>query len=312
MSRRPRLAVLLSELHPLLDGADLAAVVDLATAAEAAGVDAAFLGEHVVLGEGSDAEGEPADSFEPLRPGRIPPSTPWLEPLVTLGAIAGATRHIGLGTAILIAPLRPPVLLAKQLATLDVVSRGRLEVGLGVSWHEAEYRALGAPFGRRGARLDETLAILHALWSGSPVRASGDGFELDDIWLEPKPVRPIPLWFGGAYSARMSSRVVRYGAGLAPLPRLEPHQFVELIEDLAAAGRDVGNIDFITGLRPVRSTSRSGGPADLATSMAEVPQLMAAGYTTFVLWPNVFTDSADELGAVMGEAATTFAALAAP
>jgi len=298
-----RLAVLLSELQHQCEGPQLRRVVDLAVQAERIGIDAVFFGEHVVMGPASDADGPP-EPFAPLRPRRIHPAQPWLDPFVALGAVAGATETIGLGTAILIAPLRPPVLVATMAASLDVLSGGRLELGLGVSWQEAEYEALGQPFHRRGRALDDGLRLWRQLWTGAPVTDRAGDHVLDRITAGLRPVRGrIPLWFGGGLSPAMVRRLVAHGDGLAPLPRASAEELEDLRRTLGEAGRAWADIDLITGIR----TELTGdGPGDLRASLRPLPGLVAQGYTTFVLWPGSYASHADELGDVMADARAEF------
>ena len=139
----------------------------------------------------------------PIEPRNDYPSTPgqpWpaafeqvVDPIVTLAHVAGVTGRIRLGTATLIAVYVPPVVLAKQLATLDLVCDGRLDVGLSLGWSQDEYEACGVPFKERGARLDEYLRCLHALWGDDPVEFSGRFYSVPRSLFLPKPrQRPRP------------------------------------------------------------------------------------------------------------------------
>src|SRR5690349_9567322 len=142
---------------------DLRGLVQLAVDAEAAGADAVMVSEHLALGPSANALGEPDNPREYALPGNQPPQTPWPSSLVLLSAIAAATTRLRLAASAIIAPLRHPIGLAKELATLDLLSQGRLVVQPTVSWHRDEYEALGVPFERRGELLDEHLAAWHAL-----------------------------------------------------------------------------------------------------------------------------------------------------
>src|SRR3954468_20982 len=146
-------------------GPDLRPLLDLASSADAAGVDRLVVSDHVLLGRNTDA----------YRWGRFPtpPEAPWLEPLTCLTAFAAVTTRVRLSTGILIAPLRPATVLAKTVATLDVLSGGRVDLGVGVGWHREEYDATGIAFAGRGDLLEETMAACRALWSALP--ASYDG-----------------------------------------------------------------------------------------------------------------------------------------
>src|SRR6266567_2357007 len=195
-------------------------LVTFAIEAERAGLDAVMVSEHVVLGPSADAAGLPANPRDYALPGNQDPATPWPSPLVLLSAIAAATTRIRLVASALISPLRHPLTTAKDLATLDRLSGGRLVVQPTVSWHEDEYAALGVPFGQRGEILDEQLEIWAKAWRGSPSSHDGKHYSFGPIWVEPPPARPggPDLWFGGSsLHPRLIARLVRYGRGFNPL-----------------------------------------------------------------------------------------------
>src|SRR5262249_10547347 len=143
-----------------LFGDDLAGLVELARIADDTGIDQLVLPDHVVMGP--HLENYPYGRFP------LPLEEPWPEPLTVLAAMAGASRRVRLGTAVLSAPLRPAVLLAKTLATLDVLSRGRLEVGVGTGWQAEEYAAEGLDFARRWQLFDDGLRACRVLWRDAP------------------------------------------------------------------------------------------------------------------------------------------------
>ena len=181
-----------------------------------------MVSEHVVLGRGADAGGHMANPRDYALPGNQDPAMPWPSSLVLLSAIASATTTLRLAAAAIIAPLRHPLLLAKDLASLDLLSEGRLVVLPTVSWHEPEYTALGVPYARRGALLDEHLEAWQAAWGPSPASFSGSHYRFEDVWVEPKPYRPdgVRLWFGSStLHERLLRRLVRYGHGWNPLGR---------------------------------------------------------------------------------------------
>jgi probable F420-dependent oxidoreductase len=220
-----RLVCILSENWTLVDPRDVRALVRLAREAEEAGWDAVMVSEHVVLGRDANADGLPANPRDYALPGNQDPATPWPSSLVLLSAVAAATDRLRLVAGAIIAPLRHPLELAKGLATLDLLSEGRLVVQPTVSWHEAEYEALGVPFRRRGALLDEQLAAWHAAWRESPASFAGEAYAFEDVWLEPKPFRPEGprLWFGGdSLHPALLRRLVRYGSGWNPLGPPKP------------------------------------------------------------------------------------------
>ncbi|MDQ1521544.1 MAG: hypothetical protein QOI55_2617 [Actinomycetota bacterium] len=248
--------------------------VDLARAADDAGVDRIVVVDHVVMGRNTDA----------YQWGRFPvgPEAPWFEPLTMLAAIASATQNVRLATGILIVPLRPAVLLAKTVATLDVLSRGRIDLGVGTGWQKEEYEAEGLDFTRRADLLDDTLGALRALWRDSPAAFESSTTRFEEIWCEPKPVRPggVPLWVAGTLHRRNVERIVRYADGWIPIMG-ETIEGIEagtttLHDALKVAGRDTDDFEVQAPLRIARDDDNK---PDLARSIESVPGLVAAGGT---------------------------------
>jgi probable F420-dependent oxidoreductase len=173
-----------------------------------------------------------------------------LEQITALGFLAAATSRIRLVTSVMVVPQRPAVLAAKALATVDVLSQGRLTVGIGVGWLDEEFRAVGAPpFADRGRVTDEFIAAFHELWTSDMPRFAGTYVSFDDIRFDPKPIqkpRP-PIWVGGESPAALR-RVARLGDGWYPVggnprePLDTPARYREarkrLEAELAAAARD--------------------------------------------------------------------------
>ena len=193
-------------------GIDGASALDICRRAEDAGFESLWGGEHVVL----------PDSFVSRYPytedGKIPaePDTPIPDPLIWLAFAAAATRTLRLGTCILIVPQRNPLVLAKELATLDQLSGGRVELGLGVGWLKEEFDALGIPWQRRGARNDEYIAAMRALWSGPHAEFHGEFVDFDPATCSPRPVNgSIPIIVGGDSDAALQ-RAVRIADGYFP------------------------------------------------------------------------------------------------
>jgi probable F420-dependent oxidoreductase len=138
-------------------------------------------------------------------------------PVETLCFIAAHTQRIGLGTSVLNMPFHNPVLVARQLATLDVLSGGRLRVGLGQGWSEDEYEATGASYRRRGARADEFIKVLKAIWTTDPVEFHGEFFHMAESILQPKPVQqPHPPIHLAAYAPSALGRAARLADGWLP------------------------------------------------------------------------------------------------
>lgn len=183
-------------------GGDAQAMIRIAQAAEQAGLESVWTGEHVVLPDPRVA------------PSPCEPQTPFLDPLVALSHIAACTTHLRLGTGVIILPQRNPVVLAKELASVDVVSNGRLIFGLGAGYLEPEFRAIGAPFEQRGAVTDEAIMVLKALWTMEKPVHQGKFFSFADIDAQPRPVqKPHPEIVVGGMSRQGIRRAVRYGNG---------------------------------------------------------------------------------------------------
>ena len=156
------------------------AMAKVAVRAEELGFADVWVSDHVV---------QPADQGYP--------SAYLFEPLLSLGWAAAATERIGLGTSVLVAPQYHPLVLANSLATLDVLSGGRLTVAVGVGWSKGEFEALGQDFHTRGVRLDEMLEIFEQVWANDPSSYAGEHYAFNDLRVLPKPAHPIPIWVGG-------------------------------------------------------------------------------------------------------------------
>jgi probable F420-dependent oxidoreductase len=266
----------------------------MAVEAEAAGFDAVMVSEHVALGRGSDSDGVPENRRDYALPGNQDPATPWPDALVLLSAVASATSRLRLVASSIIAPLRHPILLAKQLATLDLLSEGRLVVQPTVSWHRAEYDALGVPFERRGELLDEHLEAWRALWRDSPASFDGRHYRFADVWLEPKPFREggPTLWFGGQrLHDRLLRRLVAYGSGFNPLGSPTDEDLERLRRAMAETGRDVSDLEMIGGTRGRFPDATS--TADLEEALASIPAQLERGFTTICIKPSQFFDGLD-------------------
>lgn len=163
------------------------------------------------------------------------------DPLVSLAAAAAVTSRVRLGTSILLAPLHPPVLLAKQLATLDLVSNGRLLVGIGIGGRPDDFTAAGVPFDHRGGRTAEMIRIMKQVWSGQPVRHQGRHFTIECGVVGPAPVqRPHPpLWMGGIQEAALK-RIGRIADGFIGTGGAGPEGFAALWARVRQAVQEAG------------------------------------------------------------------------
>jgi probable F420-dependent oxidoreductase len=285
--------LILSENWTLTSGRDLPTLVRWAREAEDAGFDAVMISEHVVLGPDASDKGVMDNPREYALPGNQDPYTPWPNSLMLLSAIASVTSRVRLVAGAILAPLRHPLLLARELGTLDLLCEGRLVVQPTVSWSRDEYAALGVPFEQRGRILDEQLAVMDLLWRPSPASYSGEFFSFKDIYFEPKAYRPDGprMWFGGQrLHDRLLDRIVRYGHGFHPLG-------VPADTDLARLRENTGGeLELIGGTRAVFPDRNSC--ADLGQAMADLPEQMAKGFTTFCLKPSQFVDDPDQVGAL--------------
>ena len=306
----PKLVLILSENWTLTSPRDLRSLVGFAVQAEDAGIDAVMVSEHVVLGPDAGADGLPSNPRDYALPGNQDPATPWPSSLVLLSAVAAATTRLRLVAGAVIPPLRHPLLLAKDLATLDLLSEGRLVVQPTVSWHRSEYDALGVPFGSRGALLDEHLAAWDVLWRDSPGSFEGTHYRFHDVFLEPKPFRPDGprLWFGGSsLHDPLIRRIVRYGHGFNPLGRPAPEDISRLRHAMAAAGRSIEELEMVGGTRGVFPDASS--VADLEQALSAIPEQVAAGYKSICVKPSQFIDDRAGIGAFCREMVARVTAL---
>lgn len=306
----PRLVLVLSENWTLTDPRDLRGLVDMAREAEDAGFDAVMVSEHIVLGKGADANGLMANPREYALPGNQDPATPWPNSLLLLSAIAAATTRLRLVAAGIIAPLRHPLALAQQLATLDLLSEGRLVAHPIVSWHRPEYEALGVPFARRGKLLDEHLAAWETLWRDTPASHDGEHYSFEDTYLVPKAYRPEGprLWFGGSsVHGAVLRRLVRYGHGFHPLGQPTDDEMAALRTAMTDAGRDPDALEMVGGIRPTFPDDNS--PAPIALALESIPEQMARGFTTICVKPSQYTDDRAEIPSLCREIVRRVAAM---
>ena len=306
----PRLILILSENWTLTSPRDLGALVHFALEAEEAGFDGVMVSEHVVLGPGANAAGVPMNPRDYALPGNQDPAMPWPNSLVLLAAIGAATTRLRLVASAIIAPLRHPLLLAKELATLDLLSAGRLVVQPTTSWHQPEYEALGVPFSERGSRLDDHLAAWEVLWRDTPASFEGRHYRFSNVYLEPKPSRPQgpTIWLGGSsLHDRLLRRIVRYGDGFNPLGAPKPEELERLRTALVDARRDPAEVEMVGGTRGrfVNATA----VADLDEALAAIPPQLERGFTTICIKPSQFTDDPNEVGPLCREIVTRVEAL---
>ena len=255
---------------------------DLAVAADRAGIGRLVVSDHVVYGERLDRYADPARGG--LAGGRQPtgPDGAWLEPLTVLAMVGARTERVRLCPMVLLAALRRPIVLAKTAATIDVLTSGRLDLGVGVGWQEEEYEAAGLDFNRRGRLLDHTLEVCHALWTQERASVSTGEWSFEGIHQTPKPTAgTVPVWVSGTVNRRSMARLARFGSGWIPWgPDAADiaSGIDKMREAVAAAGRDPAGIE-VTGRLPLERDP--AGDPQVAPTMAAVAGLIEAGVTDF-------------------------------
>ena len=272
-------------------GGDFRKVTEIAKRADAEGVGQLVMTDHVVMGTRTDRY--------PYGPFPSPPEYPWFEPMIAMASFASVTERIRLSMSVLIAPLRPAVLLAKQAATLDVMSNGRLDLGVGTGWQREEYDASGIPFEARGVRLAEQMRACRDLWKNSPGTYQGETVDVRGLYSRPFPVQPggIPLWFGIAPTAINCKRIAELGVGWIPISQ-DPADIAEGVRALraafASAGRDPNELQVRAHIPP---RPNSAGQLDLdATLAAGLEPALAAGANVIEILPFLFARSEREIG----------------
>ena len=251
------------------------------------GVHSGWVSDHVCWPADIDAKYPYSDdgSFP------APNDMAWLDPIGTLLFVAGCTTNIKLGTSVLILPYRLPVVTAKQLATLDVLSNGRLILGVGVGWMHEEAAVLGMPFDQRGKRSDEQLDIFRLLFNEEEPDYDGRFYQLPKVRFEPKPIQnPVPIWVGGN-SPGAFRRAARYGQGFhaafQPLSIIEK-QINEVKRCCEAINRDPDELTWSTRvyLDPDSLMESSKSIAGSRQQMlSTIAQMEAIGLSHVVLDP---------------------------
>ena len=307
---KPRLVMILSETWTMTDPRDLRALVRYAQEAEDAGFDAVMFGEHLVMGPNSCYGGAPANPRDWLRAGNQVPDYPHPSGMHMLTAIASVTTRLRLLAAAVISPLRHPLLLAKDWATMDLLSEGRFIALPSVSWQEEEYAAFGVPFHERGAILDEQLAIWKQLWrDGSPVTHQGKYFQFRGAHQEPGPWRPegVTLWTGGrSLIPAIRRRLLEHSQGLFLLIPPTQEELSTLDSDLHAIGRSLADIELAAIVSD--SFTSTDDPLDIGRVADNAVPLRERGFGTFIVKPSQFIDSGDKLAQFAREAVKAFGA----
>ena len=251
-------------------GADRAVIDAVAKAADDHGFARLWAGEHVIMVD------DPASAYPHSDDGKIavPATADWLDPLICLSVAAAATTRIGIATGLLLLPEHNPLLVAKQSASLDRLSSGRLTLGIGIGWLKEEFDALGVPFARRAARTKEYVEAIRRMWRDDVATFHGEFLDYTSIRVNPKPVRDrrIPIVVGGNSDAAMR-RVAAWGDGWYGFN----------LEDVAAVADRVELID-----RLCRDAGRHRGELRLAAALRQpgpddLPALAELGIDEFVV-----------------------------
>jgi probable F420-dependent oxidoreductase len=279
-------------------------MLERARIADQAGVDRLVVSDHVVYGENLEAYADPKTGGSEGGKQPTGPDGHWLEPLTVLSVVAGQTQTVRLGTNILLAALRRPAVLAKQLATLDVLSGGRVDLGVGVWWQREEYEASGLDFDGRGRLLDHTLEVMQVLWTEQRAQYSSPELSFEKIHMQPKPRQAggVPIWVSGTVNARVARRLVRFGSAWIPWgPAMKdvPSGIQQMSDLVGEAGGDLSTYQIVGSLPVVKDAD---GTADLAATMDGVPALAAAGVTDFrcpLPVPSDASAAADRLGEIV-------------
>ncbi len=267
-------------------GNDVTAIRDYAMLAEELGYHHVLAYDHVL-------------GANPERPGGwsgpYTHQTPFQEPLVLFAFMAGVTTRLRFTTGIIILPQRQTALVAKQAATLDVLSGGRLRLGVGIGWNEVEYAALNQDFHNRGKRVEEQVEVLRLLWQQPLVTYSGRWHTIPDAGLNPLPIqRPIPIWFGG-HSEAVLKRTARLGDGWMPnyrTPDAARPSLDLLGKFLSDAGRDLANFGI-----EARIAYGDGNP-ETWTQLISAWERAGATHITFNTMGSGFREPSDHLNAI--------------
>lgn len=258
----------------------------LAKAADASGLESLWTVEHVVVPQNYES----AYPYSPT--GKMPgdETNPIPDPLAWIAYMAAITTNVRLATGILILPQRNPVILAKECATIDVLSKGRLELGIGIGWLEEEFNAIGVPFSERTGRTDEYVQALRTLWS-SDETFNGEYTSFTNARMYPKPVQSdgIPIVVGG-HTKAAARRAGRIGDGFFPGTATD---LGDLLDEMRRAAKDAGR-------DPDAIEVTTGGPP----SLDYAKQLADLGVSRLVMPPPAFAP--DDIGRALGELSDNF------
>ncbi len=273
-------------------------IPELARSLEEAGYESLWVSDHIVM------PAEIGSHYPFAADGRVTWASdiPYFDALIALALAAAVTERVALGTAVLVLPLRNPVEFAKQAASIDAASGGRLLLGVGAGWLEEEFDALAVPFERRGARLEDSIAVARACWTGRPPALETPTYRLPGGLVSlPAPSPAPPILIGGHTRAalRRAGRVGDGWLGQQSLPELDPGVLAEEIEVVRAAAAEAGRAD--AGLRFVlRIVEAAGRAADVAARLGELAE---AGIDEIIIDPSWEGDLASDCALLKDAAA---------
>ena len=226
-----------------------AALKKVAAAAEALGFDSVLIGDHIVIPKKITSPWPYDEYVGGKTPYAVYTDMVWFDPFDTMAFLAAVTERVRLGISVVIVPYRHPFDVARRVATIDVLSGGRFVLGVGVGWLEDEFRLLGIPFAKRGARTREYVAMMQALWTQDAPRFSGDFVELhEDVNVLPRPIQKPhpPIWVGGESTPALR-RVAAFGNGWhcgLVLPERIPGLLDRIRALIDEAGRDFSELEI--------------------------------------------------------------------
>jgi probable F420-dependent oxidoreductase len=271
-------------------------VLSLARAIEDIGYDEVAVFDHVLMGYPTESRGAPM----------YPPQMPILEALMLLSHIAAVTERVSLSTEVLVLPQRQPVLVAKQISTLDTLSGGRVRLGVGVGWQASEFDALEESFENRGRRMDEAIEVLRAYWRDEQVDLQGEYYTSTAMAMEPKPPQGgrLPIWIGGGSRAALR-RTGRLGDGWMGTNQTAVGSTAEAIAEIRRhaeeAGRDADSIGLQIMLQPPpRDDAGKRFYSDLDAVARRAEEVAAEGFD----WTAVNATAVFQAGARTVEAMT--------
>ena len=252
-----------------------AVMIGMAQKAESLGYESLWTFEHVLVPNHYESK------YPYNKSGNMgaTPETPFIDPLIALAVIAGHTQTIRLGTGVNILSQTNPLLLAKQAASIDTLSKGRLMLGLGIGWLAEEFVAMGVPFEKRGARFDDYVQAMRKVWSGEVVEHQSDFLNWTNFKSYPTPVQsPLPIIMGGN-KGKIFERIARYGDGWI-VPGANADEIKGMLEELKrtcdSLGRDYDELE-ITVMWPARGGAEALGALQAIGVHRAVVPLLALG-----------------------------------